>query len=69
MHPRVPALVLVGNEEYLDPVGSELAGCRLDVVYEESGDWAGREVAVDITFGSEDLHLAAIRQFHHAEPW
>jgi hypothetical protein len=66
VHPGITAFVLLSKED-VNPVEPKLTGGRLDVVNKEACDRARREVTIDVTVGSKDLHLATVRQLQHTE--
>ena len=67
MHPAVAALVS-GAVDDLDTAGSELAGCRIDIIDQEADNGPGGKVPVHLGVGSEDLDLASVRQLEHLKP-
>jgi hypothetical protein len=67
VHPGITAFVPFSEQEDFNPVGPKLTGSRHDVVNKEACDGTRREVAIDVTVGSEDLNLATVRQLQHTE--
>jgi hypothetical protein len=68
MHPAVTGGILLLMEN-LDSAGPELDGGSVDVGYQKADNWSGREVAVDLAVGSEDLYFAAIGELEDVKPW